>query len=330
VNVLVTGGLGYIGSHFVVEALNAGFQVTVIDNLLNSSLAVIERIGRINSTPFTFIQADIRDINHVKAICKANQFDVVVHFAGLKSVSESHNVPLDYYDNNVVGTLNILKVMQACKIKKIIFSSSATVYGDLSAAAYTELHSTHPMSPYGQTKSVVEQMIADVCHADSGFSAVLLRYFNPVGAHASGLIDELPQGVPNNLMPYIIQVAQKKLPCLRIFGDDYPTSDGTGVRDYVHVLDLVAGHLKALSYLDQHAGVEIFNLGTGTGYSVLEVVKAFESMNQCTIPYKILPRRTGDVAVCRADVNKAKIQLDWQAKRSLYDMVRHDSTMMCL
>ncbi|MCH9764251.1 MAG: UDP-glucose 4-epimerase GalE [Gammaproteobacteria bacterium] len=326
-NVLVTGGLGYIGSHFVVEALNAGFHVTVIDNLVNSSRAVINNIRKINPTPFKFIQGDIRDIHQIKACCEANQFDAVVHFAGLKSVCESHNIPLDYYETNVVGSLNILKVMQESRIKKIIFSSSAAVYGDLNSNACTETQATRPIHPYGQTKYTVEQMLENMCQADPEFSAMSLRYFNPVGAHASGLIDELPQGVPNNLMPYITQVAQKKLPYLRIFGDDYPTQDGTCVRDYIHVLDLVAGHLKALLYIDQHTGAHLFNLGTGKGYSVLQVVKAFGIINQCTIPYKILPRRTGDLAAYWADAHQATIQLGWQAKRSLYDMVRHDVSL---
>lgn len=326
-HVLVTGGLGYIGSHFVVEGINAGLTITVIDNLANSSIEVIDAIRKINPTPFHFIKADLRDKSRIEAIIKTHDFNAVVHFAGLKSVNESQKKPLLYYENNVAGSLNLLAAMQQGNLKKIIFSSSATVYGEPITNPYTENHPTAPINIYGQTKLTVEKMLEGLCCADPFFSAVSLRYFNPIGGHVSGLIGDTPQNIPNNLMPYIIRVAEGKLPYLQVFGDDYATSDGTGVRDYIHVMDLVQGHLCALDFLNRNPGFEVFNLGRGEGYSVLQILETFERVNQCQIPYQVKPRRAGDLAAYWADANKAKLMLHWEAQRPLDEMV-HVSTAL--
>ncbi|GGI78047.1 UDP-glucose 4-epimerase GalE [Legionella impletisoli] len=323
-HILVTGGLGYIGSHFVVEALNKGFKITAIDNLINSSIDIITAIETLTATSFEFYKIDLRNKNELHALFKNRSFDLVVHFAGLKSVYESRLSPLDYYETNLVGSFNLLQAMQGVNLKKIVFSSSATVYGQPITSPYTESHPTVPINTYGDTKQSVEVLLKNICHSDDDFSAIALRYFNPIGAHPDGLIGDTQRGVPNNLMPYINEVALKKRDYLPIFGDDYSTHDGTGVRDYIHVLDLVEGHISAINYLINHTGFDVFNLGTGKGYSVLDVVQTFEQVNCCTIPTKIKSRRPGDLAAYWADTSKAQLKLNWHATRSLEQMV-HDS-----
>lgn len=322
-HILVTGGLGYIGRHFVVVALDSGFKITVLDNLSNSSPQVIEDISDLNAQCFSFIKADLREKDQLEAIFKSDVFDAVVHFAGLKSVSESKKAPLRYYENNVIGSFNLLNAMHKAKVKNMLFSSSATVYGHPIFNPYTETHPTVPINPYGQTKRMVEKTLRNYCDRYD-FSAVSLRYFNPIGAHPSGIIGDTAVGTPNNLMPYILQVAKGNRPFLPVFGDDYSTPDGTCVRDYIHVMDLVDAHIKALAYLIDHKGFGAFNIGTGDGYSVLQVIDAFEKVNQKRIPYLIKPRREGDLAAYWADVSLAFHKLKWQAKRSLEEMV-HDS-----
>jgi len=315
--IFITGGAGYIGTHTCVELINAGFTLKVFDNLSNSSIEALQRVETITSSKITFIQGDIRD---EVALSKAMQgCEAVIHFAGLKAVGESVSNPLEYYDNNVQGTLCLLRAMKSNNIKSLVFSSSATVYGD---PEYLPLDETHPLrttNPYGQTKLVIEEILRDLYLSDSTYKIIILRYFNPVGAHKSGLIGEDPQGVPNNLMPFVAQVAIGRRETLSIFGDDYNTVDGTGVRDYIHVVDLALGHLKALQALDAPRCTAI-NLGTGTGYSVLEVVKAFEKASGHKIAYKIVPRRDGDIAVCYADPINAEQFLDWKARYSLQEM----------
>ena len=321
-NILVTGGAGYIGSHTVAALLNAGFQVSIVDNLCNSYKEVLHRIQMITGQDVPFFQVDIRDREALNCIFEQNSFDCVIHFAGLKSVGESSVQPWEYYDNNIGGTLVLLDVMRRHQCKNIIFSSSATVYGIPEQLPITEnCPKGEITNPYGQTKSMQEQILMDMQKADPAWNVVLLRYFNPIGAHKSGLIGEDPHGIPNNLMPYITQVAVKKRPCLGIFGSDYDTPDGTGIRDYVHVVDLADGHLKALKVVEKNCGCEIFNLGTGKGYSVLEMVHSFEQACGCTIPYEIKPRRAGDIAVCYTDPSKAERQLGWKAQ--------HDVLQMC-
>lgn len=321
-SVLVTGGAGYIGSHTCVKLLEAGYDVVVLDNLSNSSPKAIGRVEEITGKKIRFYECDILDKEGMRAIFKENTIDSVIHFAGLKAVGESVAVPLKYYENNIAGTVYLLEVMQEFGVKKIVFSSSATVYGMTDKMPLTEDLPTSANSPYGQTKLMIEQILQDLAVSDKDWAISLLRYFNPVGAHESGRIGENPKGIPNNLMPYITQVALGKLPQLSIFGNDYPTKDGTGVRDYIHVVDLADGHLKALDKLNTTKGVLIHNLGTGVGYSVLDLVNAFEEANGVTIPYKFAPRRPGDVTVCYADPTKAKNELGWEAKKSIVDMCR--------
>lgn len=321
-SVLVTGGAGYIGSHTCVKLLEADYDVVVLDNLSNSSPKAIGRVEEITGKKIRFYECDILDKEGMRAIFKENTIDSVIHFAGLKAVGESVAVPLKYYENNIAGTVYLLEVMQEFGVKKIVFSSSATVYGMTDKMPLTEDLPTSANSPYGQTKLMIEQILQDLAVSDKDWAISLLRYFNPVGAHESGRIGENPKGIPNNLMPYITQVALGKLPQLSIFGNDYPTKDGTGVRDYIHVVDLADGHLKALDKLNTTKGVLIHNLGTGVGYSVLDLVKAFEEANGVTIPHKFAPRRPGDVTVCYADPTKAKTELGWEAKKSIVDMCR--------
>lgn len=321
--VLLTGGAGYIGSHTAVELLNAGHDVVIADNYANSSSIVAQRITRITGKPVKCYEADAADPAALERIFQENAIDSVIHFAGLKAVGESVRLPLDYYRNNLDSTLALLAAMEAHGVRQLIFSSSATVYGRHAALPYREDAETGPCTnPYGWTKLFIEQIIRDYAAAHPDFSVVLLRYFNPVGAHESGLMGEDPRDIPNNLMPYIARVAVGTLPYLNVFGNDYPTPDGTGVRDYIHVTDLATGHMAALDYAASHTGVEVFNLGTGTGYSVLDMVHAFSRACGRDIPYRIAPRRSGDIAACYADVTKAQKILGWRAKLDIDDMCR--------
>lgn len=320
--ILVTGGAGFIGAHTVVELINAGHKPVILDNFSNSSPAVLDRIAEITGHTPPFYQGDIRDRTLLADLFRRHAIDSVIHFAALKAVGESVRQPLNYYDNNVSGSLILLEEMQKAGVKSILFSSSATVYGDPQSVPITETARTgNTTNPYGTSKHIVERIMQDLHTADSAWSVILLRYFNPVGAHRSGRIGEMPNGTPNNLLPYICQVATGQLPELSVFGNDYPTPDGTGVRDYIHVCDLAQGHVKALSKSKQ-AGVHIYNLGTGKGYSVLEIVRAFEQASGQTIPYSVKPRRAGDIAVCYADPAKAAAELGWQAQYGLEDMMR--------
>ncbi len=322
-SILVTGGAGYIGSHTVVELQNAGYDVVVADNLCNSSEKSLERVEKITGKPVKFYKADILDRDALNEVFDKEEIDSCIHFAGLKAVGESVTKPWEYYENNIAGTLTLVDVMRKHNVKNIIFSSSATIYGDPAEIPITEnCPKGQCTNPYGWTKSMLEQILSDIQKADPQWNVVLLRYFNPIGAHKSGTIGENPNGIPNNLMPYITQVAIGKLPELNVFGDDYPTPDGTGVRDYIHVLDLASGHLAAVKYNLSHKGAEIFNLGTGHGYSVLDLVKTFEAENKVAIPYRIQGRRAGDIATCYASPEKAKEVLGWEAKKTLKDMVR--------
>ena len=306
-SILVTGGAGYIGSHTCLELLKAGYEVVVADNLCNSSEEAVRRVEKIAGKPVKFYQADILDREALNKIFDTEEIDSVIHFAGLKAVGESVAKPLEYYHNNITGTLILCDVMRNHGVKNIVFSSSATVYGDPAFVPITEdCPKGQITNPYGQTKSMLEQILTDFHVADPEWNVVLLRYFNPIGAHESGLIGEDPKGIPNNLVPYIAQVAVGKLQCLGVFGNDYPTHDGTGVRDYIHVVDLAVGHVKALKKIEEKAGVCIYNLGTGKGYSVLDVVKAYEKACGREIKYEIKPRRPGDIATCYADASKAR------------------------
>lgn len=318
--ILVTGGAGYIGSHTCIELINAGYDVVVLDNLSNSSEKSLERVTQITGKKVPFYKVDILDREGMNEVFEKESIDSVIHFAGLKAVGESVAKPLEYYHNNITGTLLLCDVMRSHNVKNIIFSSSATVYGDPAFIPITEdCPKGKITNPYGQTKSMLEQILTDLHVADPEWNVVLLRYFNPIGAHESGMIGEDPKGIPNNLLPYIAQVAVGKLACLGVFGDDYDTPDGTGVRDYIHVVDLAKGHVKALKKIEDKSGVSIYNLGTGKGYSVLQVVKAFEKACGKTIPYAIKPRRPGDIATCYADASKAKAELGWEAE---YDIER--------
>ncbi len=319
--ILVTGGAGYIGSHTCLELLKAGYEVVVVDNLCNSSEEAVKRVEKISGKPVKFYQADILDREALEKIFESETIDSVIHFAGLKAVGESVAKPLEYYYNNITGTLVLCDVMRKHGVKNIVFSSSATVYGDPAFVPITEECPKGTITnPYGQTKSMLEQILTDFHVADPEWNVVLLRYFNPIGAHESGMIGEDPKGIPNNLVPYIAQVAVGKLPCLGVFGNDYPTHDGTGVRDYIHVVDLAVGHVKALKKIEEKAGICIYNLGTGKGYSVLDVVKAYEKACGKEIKYEIKPRRPGDIATCYADATKAKEELGWVAERGIEEM----------
>ncbi len=322
--ILVTGGTGYIGSHTVVELLNKNKEIIVVDNFINSSPDVVEKIKKITGKEFKFYEADLLDKEKISNIFKENKITEVIHFAGLKAVGESVRKPLEYYSNNITGTLVLLELMQKYNCKKIVFSSSATVYGDQGKNEFTEeMERGKTTNPYGTTKATIEKILEDLYTSDNEWGIMLLRYFNPVGAHKSGLIGDNPNGIPNNLMPYIQKVAMGVLPELSIYGNDYNTKDGTGVRDYIHVVDLAMGHLNALDKLEkEQSGVYIYNLGTGTGYSVLDMVKTFEKVNNINIPYKIVERRPGDLAEIYANPTKAKKELGWIATKNLEDMCR--------
>ena len=320
-NVLLAGGAGYIGSHTCVELIEAGHSVVVADNFSNSCPEAIKRVEKITGAQIPLYEADVCDAAAVEKIFSENKIDAVIHFAGLKAVGESVENPMLYYRNNIDSTLTLLETMSKYKVNNFIFSSSATVYGTPKTVPLVETMPTgSPTNPYGWTKLMMEQILSDTAHANPDFSVVLLRYFNPIGAHESGTIGEDPNGIPNNLMPYITQVAAGRLEQLGVFGDDYPTHDGTGVRDYIHVVDLAKGHVKAIEYAAVNTGCEVFNLGTGTGYSVLDIVKAFEKVNGVKIPYVIKPRRAGDVAECFANADKAEKILGWKAEKNLDDM----------
>lgn len=319
--ILVTGGAGYIGSHTCVELLNAGYDVIVVDNLYNSNEKAIERIETITNKKVKFYKEDILDKEAMNTIFDENKIDAVIHFAGLKAVGESVQKPVEYYTVNIGGTLNLVDVMRKHNVKNIIFSSSATVYGEPAQIPITEeCPKGTCTNPYGWTKWMLEQILSDVHTSDPEWNVILLRYFNPIGAHESGLIGEDPKGIPNNLLPYVAQVAIGKLKCVGVFGNDYNTPDGTGVRDYIHVVDLAKGHVKALDKINQKAGLKVYNLGTGKGYSVLDVIKAFSKACGHDIPYEIKPRRAGDIAECYSKCDLAKEELGWSAQYDLDDM----------
>ena len=317
--ILVTGGTGYIGSHTCVELLDKGYEVVIFDNLSNSKRNVVDKIKDITGKDVKFYEADLLDKESMRVVFEENKFDAVIHFAGLKAVGESVEKPLLYYENNISGTINLCQLMNEYGCKKIIFSSSATVYGSPKTVPITEEFPLSTTNPYGSTKLMLENILSDLCVPDKEWSVVLLRYFNPIGAHESGIIGECPNGIPNNLMPYIMQVAVGKIPQLGVFGNDYNTHDGTGVRDYIHVVDLAKGHVCAIEKAMSSSGVNIYNLGTGIGYSVLDIVNAFEEANGVKIPYEIKPRRAGDIAICYANPKKALDELGWKAE---YDIER--------
>ena len=320
--VLVTGGLGFIGSHTCCELLDDGYEVVVVDNLSNSEIDVIDKIKKITGKDFKFYQEDVCDEEALEKIFSEEKVDAVIHFAAYKAVGESVKLPIMYYENNLGSTLKLCKVMKKYGCKKFVFSSSATVYGSPKSLPIKEDFPLSTTNPYGTTKLMIEQILADMVVAEPDFSVVVLRYFNPIGAHESGLIGENPKGIPNNLMPYIVRVANKELEILSVFGDDYNTPDGTGVRDYIHVVDLAKGHLKALEKADKTVGINYYNLGTGTGYSVLDLVKTFEKVNGISVPYKIVERRAGDIAACYADPTKAYEELGWKAEKGIEEMCR--------
>lgn len=323
-NVLVTGGLGFIGSHTCVELLNAGHDVVVIDNLYNAKLGVKDLISQITGKEIKYYNNDVCDEGALNKIFEENKIDAVIHFAGYKAVGESVQKPLEYYSNNMISTLALCDAMRKNDCYNLVFSSSATVYGDPERIPIDEECRLGPTTnPYGTTKLMIEQILKDLSYSDEKWNIALLRYFNPIGAHESGLIGEEPNGIPNNLMPYVVKVANKELPFLHVFGNDYNTPDGTGVRDYIHVVDLAKGHLCALNKLaNEHIGVDAYNLGTGNGYSVLDIVKAFENANSINVPYQIDPRRPGDIAVCYANPKKAYRELGFKAEKTLDDMMR--------
>lgn len=323
-SILVTGGAGYIGSHTTVELQKEGYDVVILDNLCNSKEEALNRVKRITGKDIKFYKTDLNDLDGVREVFKKEKITCVIHFAGLKAVGESVAIPLKYYQNNINGTLNLIQVMQEYNVKNIVFSSSATVYGVPETVPIKENFPLSATNPYGRTKLFIEQILSDVYKSNKSFNIILLRYFNPIGAHWSGLIGEDPNGIPNNLMPYITQVAIGKLPKLMVYGNDYPTSDGTGVRDYIHVTDLAIGHLKALKKIEQKPGLKAYNLGTGKGYSVLEVIKAFSKASGKEIAYELTARRAGDIAKCYADPTLAKTELGWEAKFGIDEMC-HDS-----
>ena len=321
--ILVTGGTGYIGSHTCVELINAGFDVVVFDNLSNSKESALDNVCKITGKRPKFYQADMRDIDSLRPVFSENHIDAVIHFAGLKAVGESVAKPWEYYSNNVGGTLNLIRVMNEYDVKNIVFSSSATVYGNPAVIPITEecpLGET--TNPYGETKKMLERILSDYQKANPAWHVMLLRYFNPIGAHESGLLGEEPNGIPNNLMPYIMQVVSGKLHFLRVFGNDYETPDGTGVRDYIHVVDLAKGHVSVMKKFNDEPGVYIYNLGTGKGYSVLDIIHAFEKANQLSIPYQVTERRPGDIATCYSDPSKAEKELGWKAQYDLEKMCK--------
>ena len=324
-NVLLTGGAGYIGSHTALDLINQGHKVTILDNLVNSKISVIESIGSISSNKPDFVEIDILDSKKVQQAIEKFNINAVIHFAGYKAVGESVLHPIKYYKNNVQGTISLLEAMKKCNIFKLVFSSSATVYGDPKFLPITEHHPVNPCNPYGMSKFFVEKILMDLSNANEDWNIVNLRYFNPVGSHHSGMIGDYPNGIPNNLMPFINQVASKTQPFLKIFGDDYHTPDGTGIRDYIHIEDLSEAHLAALNWLNTSSdesrdNFNTFNIGTGVGYSVMEIINAYQSANHIEIPYKIVSRRPGDIASCYSDPSKAKKVLNWHASRTLEDM----------
>ena len=319
--ILVTGGAGYIASHTNVVLLNSGYEVVAVDNFSNSNIESVRNVEKITGKTITFYEGDVCDKDILRKIFSENAIDAVIHFAGLKAVGESCAMPIKYYQNNIISTLSLLEVMKEFNVKKFVFSSSATVYGTPERLPIDEDCALSTTNPYGSTKLMIEEILRYVYASDNSWHIVLLRYFNPVGAHESGLIGEDPKGIPNNLMPYVAKVAHGELPYLNVFGNDYDTPDGTGVRDYIHVMDLAEGHLAALEYIDNY-GVEPINLGTGVGYSVLDMVKAFEKASGRPVPYKIAPRRPGDIATCYALPDKARKEIKWSAKRNLDDMCR--------
>ena len=321
-SILVTGGAGFIGSHTCVELLEIGEDLVIVDNFSNSSPKTLERIKEITGKDFKFYEVDLLDRENLEKVFEENDIEYVIHFAGLKAVGESVQKPIEYYYNNITGTLILLDVMKKHNCKKIVFSSSATVYGSPKTVPIREDFDLSTTNPYGSTKLMIEQILGDVYKADNEFSIVILRYFNPIGAHKSGLIGEQPNGIPNNLMPYITQVACGIRECLSVFGNDYNTHDGTGVRDYIHVVDLSLGHLKALEKARKEKGVHIYNLGTGKGYSVLDIVNAFEKANNVKVNYKIVDRRPGDIAICYADPTKAREELGWEATKDIEQMCK--------
>ena len=320
--ILITGGAGYIGSHTAVELLKNGEELVIVDNFSNSSPEVLEKIKKITGKDFKFYELDLLDEEKLDNVFKENKIEAVIHFAGLKAVGESVEKPIEYYHNNITGTLILLKTMKKYNCKKIVFSSSATVYGNPQKLPIAEDSPLSTTNPYGSTKLMIEQILQDVAVADKDFCIAILRYFNPIGAHESGLIGEVPNGIPNNIMPYIMKVAKGEYKELTIFGDDYPTKDGTGVRDYIHVVDLSKGHLKAIDKIRKEAGVKIYNLGTGNGYSVLELVKNFEKVNNVKVNYKIGPRRPGDIPACYANPRKAEKELGWKAEKGIEEMLK--------
>lgn len=320
--ILITGGAGYIGSHTLIELLREQHEACIFDNYSNSSPEALKRIGQLTNAGFEQVEADIRDTDTITKIFTDFKPEIVVHFAGLKAVGESTSFPIKYYEHNIQGTIALLNAMDASQCRSIVFSSSATVYGDPHYLPYDEAHPCAPTSPYGRTKYFIEEMIKDWASANSAASAIILRYFNPVGAHSSGIIGEDPNDIPNNLMPYISQVAVGKLSCLQVFGDDYDTRDGTGLRDYIHVTDLARAHVSAVEFVAQNRGVEAINIGTGEGKTVLEVVRAFETASDRPIPYEIAPRRSGDIAAFYANPAKALKLLGWQAELSMGDICR--------
>ena len=320
--ILVTGGAGYIGSHTVLLLLEAGYNIVVLDNLCNSNPESLKRVQQITGRSLDFVQGDIRHADDLDAVFKAYQIDAVIHFAGLKAVGESMQQPIDYFDNNINGTIQLLKAMQKAQVHILVFSSSATVYGEKEQWQLNEdMPTGMPTNNYGYTKLIVEHMLEKLSVSDAKWSIANLRYFNPIGAHESGLIGEDPNGIPNNLLPFVSQVAVGKLPCLNVFGDDYPTPDGTAIRDYIHVMDLAKGHIKALEYLQQHHGNFIWNLGTGNGISVKQIIDKFEQVTNVKVNYQIAPRRAGDIAACWANVDKARHELNWKAEYGLERMV---------
>ena len=318
--ILVTGGAGYIGSHTCVELLNAGYDVVVLDNLCNSCEKSLEAIKTLTGKDFPFYKVDMLDKDAMEQVFKENKIDAVIHFAGLKAVGESTKIPITYYHNNITGTMHLLMLMEKYDVNNIVFSSSATVYGMPKTVPITEDFPLSTTNPYGSTKLMIENILTDVQKANPKLSVTLLRYFNPIGAHKSGIMGEDPKGIPNNLLPYVAQVAVGKLEKVHVFGDDYPTKDGTGVRDYIHVVDLALGHLAALDKKTNIPGVHIYNLGTGNGYSVLDIIHAFEKACGKTLPYQIDPRRPGDIAECYADPAKARNELNWTAERGIEEM----------
>lgn len=318
--ILVTGGAGFIASHTNVELLNAGYEVVVVDNLINSSRKSIDRVEELTGKKITFYEEDLLNEKALDDIFDKEKIDSVIHFAALKAVGESCEIPLRYFDNNLTGTLNLLKVMEKHNVKSLVFSSSATVYGKPKTVPIKEDFPLSVSNPYGRTKLITEDMLRDIYKSDNEWNIAILRYFNPIGAHESGRIGENPNGIPNNLLPYIAKVAAGQLECVNVFGDDYDTPDGTGVRDYIHISDLADGHIKALQKLSEHPGLVTYNLGTGVGYSVLEIIKSFEKACGKKIPYKIAPRRAGDIDMCYADPLKAKEELGWEAARGIDKM----------